>query len=58
MEEAGEDVSDLMEEVEEVNDAIKKSVKKLIEITCGSAFNRKFTTGGVERIMKLSGDEC
>jgi len=58
MEEAGEDVGDLLEEIGEINESIKKSVQTLIQITCSSSFNRKFTTGGVTQVKKLTSGKC
>ena len=58
MEEAGEDVTDLLEEVEEIDKTLKKSVEILIQITCSSTFNKRYTTNGITKVMKLTPSKC
>jgi len=56
---AGEDVNDILEDIKEINEAIKKSVATLIQITCGSSFTTPYPTGAASRLMRVApGGNC
>jgi len=60
MEDAGEDVADLLEDINENNEAIRKSVQTLIKITCGTSFTADIQTGRrtMARVLKLAAGRC
>merc|ERR1712013_671682 len=59
MEDAGEDVADLLEDIKN-NEAIRKSVQTLIKITCGTSFTADIQTGRrtMARVLKLAAGRC
>jgi len=58
MEAAGEDVADLLEDINEINEAIRKSVQTLIEITCGTSFTANVQKANMRKLLQIAPGKC
>jgi len=58
MEAAGEDVADLLEDINEINEAIRKSAQTLIEITCGTSFTAHVQKVNINKLLQIAPGKC
>merc|ERR1712013_850210 len=58
MEAAGEDVADLLEDINEINEAIRKSPHPLIEITCGTSFTAHVQKVNINKLLQIAPGKC